>query len=261
MRGALYLGQQTAIFAVAQMRAVHTWRSWGFGWLLRLLIQVSFFTLFGGFAADVDTMRYVLVGNAVILVCLESMISVTAVVDERAAGTLPLLAIAPTSHVPVYLGRGLHWLASGMVSSLVAWGVLPLVLGVPLPWPQALVAVPVILLVGVTSYCYGCFLSALAMRRPGLEWIILNLGYLPIMAFCGVNVPISFWPAGIRLGTEFFPVTHGLSAIRAILAGEPAAAAIGLELLVGAGWLGVAVVAINRVVAKGRTDGSLEFGN
>lgn len=260
---ALRIMKQTAIFAVAQMRAIHTWRTWLFGWLARLLTQVTFFALIGNFVGDTDTMRYILIGNAVVLVCLESMIAVTSMVDERSAGTLPLLMVAPTSHVPIYLGRGVHWLASGLASSLIAWFLLPPLLGVPLPWPQALYAVPLIVVVGLASYCYACFLSALTVRWMGLEWVVLNLGYLTIMTFCGVNVPVSFWPAPIELVVQVLPVTHGLEAVRTALNGgalSEVLALAGLELLVGLGWVLVAVLSIDRIVSKGRVDGSLEFG-
>jgi ABC-2 type transport system permease protein len=261
---ALRIARQAFIFAVAEMRAVHTWRTWLFGWLARLLVQVAFFALVGRYVADRQTMQYVLVGNVVAITCLESMIVVLTMVQERAGGTLPLLAMAPTSHVPIYLSRGLHWLVSGMVSALTGWLVLPPLLGVPLPWPQALYAIPIIPVVSLTSYCYGCFLSSFAVRWMGLTWITLNLGYLPLMTFCGVNVPVTFWPGWLQAVVNVLPLTHGLGAIRTILAGGPASQvlhAIGWEVLVGAGWLALACVSINQVVARGRVTGSLEFGS
>ena len=255
--------RQTAIFSFAEMRATHTWRTWAFAWLLRLLLQASFFALVGGFVGDRATLQYVLIGNAVVLCCLESMIVVLQMASERADGTLPLLAMAPTSHVPIYLGRGAHWLVSGMASSLIAWLVLPPVLGVGLPWPQAAAAMPIILVIAISSYCYGCFLASLAVRWMGMSWILLNLGYLPIMAFCGVNVPSSYWWPPIQFVTDLLPVTHGLRAVRDTLAGAPVGSILGqvlLEIAVGAGWLVVASLSIRRVVRRGIATGSLEFG-
>ncbi|MGW1060757.1 ABC transporter permease [Micromonospora rubida] len=262
--GWLRLGYQSLLFSIAEMRTVHTWRTWLFGWVARLLTQVTFFALIGKFVANDATMQFVLVGNIVALCCLESMIVVLTMAGERRLGTLPLLAIAPTSHVPVYLGRGLHWLASGIASSVIGWLVLPPLLGVPLPWPEALPAVAIILLVAVSCYCYGCFLAGLAVRYRSLQVIVLNLGYLPIMAFCGVNVPISFWPGWLQPVLHLFPLTNGLQAIRAVLAGGAWSEVwprLALEALVGIGWFALATVSINRVVTKGRADGSLEFGS
>lgn len=264
MSSALRIAYQTAIFAIADMRAVHSWRTWTFGWFARLVTQVIFFAMIGRFVGDAATMQYVLVGNVVVLVCLESMIVVLSMVDERSAGTLPLLMVAPTSHVPIYFGRGVHWLASGMASSLISWSVLPPLLGVPLPWPNGLYAAPMILVVGISSYCYACFLASFAIRWPGLEWIFLNLGYLPIMAFCGINVPMSFWPGWLAAAVHAFPVTNGLLAIRATLLVDrgvlPVVGSLAAEVLVGACWALLAAFSIRRVAVRGRMDGSLEFG-
>jgi ABC-2 type transport system permease protein len=261
---AVELMRESAAFAIAEMRATHTLKTYLFGWLLRLVLQAIFFALVAGYVGTRASLRYSLVGNAVVLGCLESMIVVLMMVQERATGALPLLAASPTSHVPVYLGRGLHWLASGVLSSLTAFVVLPFALGVPLPWPRAALALPVIVVVCLTSYCYGCLLGTLALRYMGVTWLLLNLGYLPAMAFCGVNVPLSFWPAPLHALAEILPVTHGLLAVRGVLAGAPAGTVAGqlaLELAVGGGWLAMASVAIGWVVRRGIATGSLEFGS
>lgn len=264
MSTALRIIGRIAVLDLAEIRAVYTWRTWTFGWLLRLLCQAAFFTLIGRFVGSAEVMRYVLVGNAVALVCLESTIVVISLSGERRGGTLPLLAMAPVSHVPIYLGRGLHWVASGMASSLIAWLILPPVLGVPLPWPRAAYAMPIFLAVAVSSYGYGCVLGSVALRLPGLQWLLLNIGYLSVMAFCGVNVPTSFWPTGVRIATSLMPLTHGLAAIRLVLASAPPwriLSSVGMELAVAAGWFTVAILLVDRLVSAGRKNGSLEFAS
>jgi ABC-2 type transport system permease protein len=253
---------QTLMLDVAEVRAIYTWRTWIFGWLLRLLCQATFFALIGRYVGSPGEMRYVLVGNVVVLLCLEAAIVVLSMAGERRSGTLPLLAVAPASHLPIYLGRGLHWLVTGLTSTTVAWLVLPPLLGVPLPWPRAAYALPLFLVVGLSSYGYACVLAALALRWPGLQWLILNLGYLVVMAFGGVNVPRSFWPFWLRALTEVLPVSHGLTAVRGVLAGVPAGNVLGsaaLELLVAAGWFAVAAFSIDRLVTAGRRNGTLEL--
>ncbi|MFI2754521.1 ABC transporter permease [Cellulomonas sp. P22] len=257
------LVRETIAFAWADMRAIHTWKTYTFGWLTRLLLQVVFFALAAGFAGRESALQYSLVGNAVALGTLEGMIIVTMMVQERMSGTLPLLAIAPTSHVPVYLGRGVQWLASGMVSSTLAFVLLPPLAGVPLPWPRAAAALPIIAVVCVASYSFGCVLASVALRHVGMTWVILNLGYLPIMAFCGVNVPSTFWPPVVRAISEVLPLTHGLRGVRGVVAGAPVGTVlvdVALEVLVGALWMAVAVLSIRRVVTRGVADGTLDLG-
>lgn len=262
MRSALRVVVETVRFDIAEVRAIYTWRTWLFGWLLRLFFQAMFFAMIGRYLGAGRQMRYVLIGNIVVLLCLEVTVVVISMGMERRSGTLPLLAIAPMSHLPLYLGRGLHWVVTGLTSTLIAWLVLPPALGVHLPWPEAGFAIPVFLAIAFSSYGFGCVLAAVALRRPGLQWLVLNLGYMSVMAFCGVNVPTGFWPIGIQLVADLLPVNHGLSAVRDILADAGPARVlpeVGLELLVGLGWFAVAALAVDRLVSAGRRDGSLEY--
>ena len=81
-------------------------------------------------------------------------------------------------------------------------------------------------------------------------------------AFCGVSVPLSFWPDSVQLIVQFLPVTHGLQAIRLVLDGASAGAVLeqaALEAAVGLGWLVVAIITMDRMANAGRADGSIEF--
>jgi ABC-2 type transport system permease protein len=262
MSQSLRILRHAAAQGLAEFRLVYTWKTWLSGWLLRLLTQVTFFALIGQLLGSQAEMRYIVVGNAVALITLEAMVVIASSAWERQQGTLPLLVAAPAGHVPVYLGRGVQWLVTGMVSSATALALLPFLLGVPLPWPRALAAFPMLALVGVTSYCLGCFLASLVLRLLALQWLVLNLGYLVPMTIGGVNVPVAFWPAWVQAVANVLPLTHGLRAIRLLLAGMPAGAVwseLVAEAAVGACWLLLAVVSLNRLAEHGRRDGSIEF--
>jgi len=245
----------------AELRAFYTWRTWFGGWLVRLLTQVTFFALLGRLINDRETIRYIAVGNAVALVSIEACVVVLSMCGERMTGTLPLIVAAPGSHLPVYLGRGVQWLCTGLVSSTTALVVVPWLLGVRLPVAKVLTAVPMLAVIGLATYCYGCFLGGVALRLMSWQWLVLNLGYLVLLTFCGVNVPIDFWPWPLHALAEIMPLTHGLAGIRAMLAGDTgrALAQLCLEAAVGAGWLSIAAVSTQRLVSRGRVDGSIEF--
>ena len=84
-----------------------------------------------------------------------------------------------------------------------------------------------------------------------------------------VNIESVEWktPPPAQVGSQvafvarFLPLTHGLIAIRDVLAGRvwPAMAQAGLEIAVGAGWLLLCLATFGRFVRHGRRDGSLEF--
>jgi ABC-2 type transport system permease protein len=254
---------QSARLGVDDFRSVYTWRSWLAGWLLRMLAQVAFFGSIGLLVGSRAEIGYLLVGNAVVLVCLEATIVVISVSVERFQGTLPLFAASPASPMLVYLGRGLHWMGTGLATSVVTLTLLPPLFGLPLSPPRVAACLPVLVVIAVSSYCYGSFLASLVARFPQFNWLALNVGYLAVMTVAGVNVPVDFWPGPVQAVANLLPVTHGLLAVRRLLDGGGLAAAapqVGAELLVGAGWLVASWLSYRRFFRRSRVTGSFDVG-
>lgn len=253
---------RSAVLALAEFGAMYTWRTWLFGWLLRVLAQVGFFALIGRLLDDPEAVAYLLVGQAVMIAVIEALLVVPSTTWERRAGTLPLLVAAPANPALVFLGRSVQWLASGVASATVALFTMSAVFGVALPWPRALLAVPLIAVVAASTYCFGTVLAAVVLRFMETRNVVLNVAYLTLMAVCGVGVPTAFWPRWIEVAAQGLPLTHGLLAIRALLDGADASviwAGAGREMLVGAVWLAVSLLAFRHLAESGRRDGSIEF--
>jgi ABC-2 type transport system permease protein len=244
----------------AELRAWFTWRTWVFGWLLRLLAQTLFYGLMGKLVHSDEQMQYVVIGNAVAVTVIEASLVILSVCEERTTGTLPLVAAAPGSVVAVYVGRGLQWLCTGFASSAAAFLLVPLVLGVAPDYPRALLYFPLVAVIGLSAYCYGCFLAGIAVRARRWQWLLLNLSYLVPMAVCGVNTPVGYWPRPVQWLAQILPPTHGLAAVRAALDGGGAVEILGhlaLEAAVGAGWFCLMLLSFRRLVSSGRKDGSI----
>jgi len=79
------------------------------------------------------------------------------------------------------------------------------------------------------------------------------------MVFAGVVAPISAFGDTGELIARFLPLTNGLLAIRATLAGEPWLGYAALELGVGAAWAVVAVALIQLQAHRARARGSDEL--
>ncbi|MEJ2854969.1 MULTISPECIES: ABC transporter permease [unclassified Saccharothrix] len=243
-------------------RGFHTWRTWTFGWLSRLLIQACFYALVGRMLGSQEQVDYLLIGNLVAIMAIDATVVILLTVGERQAGTLALMVAAPATHLTAYLGKGLVNLGSGVAASTIAFLALPPLFGVALPWPWAGFVPLMILVVGLSCYCYGTCVAAFVLGFPSARWVALNLSYLVIMTFSGVNVPTSFWPDWVHALTSVLPMTHGLAAIRSFVAGGPlpgVLADLALELGVGALWITVAALGFERMVRRGRRDGTIEF--
>jgi ABC-2 type transport system permease protein len=241
--------------------AIYTWRSWLAGWFLRVVAQVLFFSLIGRLLGSDEQMYYLLVGNAVMLAAMQGIIALNLVTNERDTGTLPLLAASPTSAVLVFAARGAYLILDGLVSSLGALLVAGALVGLPLPWPRCLIVAPLTLLVAASTFAFGTVLAGLLIRIRQINAIVSNVTITVFMTVCGVNVPLTRLPTPVAAGARLLPLTHGLAAVRAVLAGRSGTALVqaGWEATVGAGWLVVAVLTFGTFVRHGRRDGSLDF--
>ncbi|MGC4761784.1 ABC transporter permease [Micromonospora sp. DT46] len=253
---------RSAAIGFAELPTTYTVRSWLGGWVVRLTFQVVFFTLLGQLAGSTATAQYVLLGNVVALVAVDAMYVATTAATELYQNTFPMVVASPTNMGLVYLGRGLHWACSGVASACLVFVGTSLVFPVPWHWWMVLPTVPLLALVGLSTYLYACVAAALALRHAKFRTVFANLGFLLLATFCGVNVPISFWPAPVSLIAELLPLTHGLSAVRAAVAGDPLSIVLTEALAeagVAVGWAVLVLLLFERLAARGRRDGSLNF--
>jgi ABC-2 type transport system permease protein len=265
VRNTLTVLRYAAATGFADFGVMFTWRTWTLGWLSRVLCQVAFFAMIGRLLDSPDVVRYLLIGNAVLIAVVESAFVVASTTWERRAGTLPLLIAAPTSPVVVFCGRSVQWLASGTASASIALLVLAPVFGISLPMPQALLAVPLIGLVSVSAYCFGLVLAGVVLRAMELRNVVGNVIWMGIALLAGVQVPVTFWPGWAQAVSQVLPATtHGLAAIRDLLGSGPlgpVAVRALLELAVALGWLSVAALTFRHLAEQGRRNGAIEFAD
>ncbi|MGW7547282.1 ABC transporter permease [Streptomyces sp. NPDC054770] len=260
---ALTLLRHGSAIAVADLAAVYTWRTWLFGWLVRMLSQVVFFTLAGRLTGAGGDERFLVTGNALMVCAVEATMVVASSAWERSLGTLPLLVAAPARLAWTFVVRSLQWVISGTATSLVALFALGPVFGLRWTVVSACAAVPLVLLTSLGTYCVGLALAAVVADRPGLRNVVSNVAYLGMMAVCGVQVPVHYWPPPVQAVAQVLPLTHELDALRGVLDGAPPDRVLLQALLgavTGAGWLAVAVLGFGWVARRGRRTGAIEFG-
>ena len=248
---------------LADYRAIFTWRSWLSGWMVRVIAQVAFFAIIGERLGDDDKTFYLLVGNAILVAALTGVFSLNMTSAERWAGTLPLLVASPSSPVIVFSARGSYLAVDGALSALAALFIAGPVFGMDLPWPRVLAVVPLTAGVALASFCFGTFLAGIVFRFRSINSLVVLSTHVSLMAACGVNVPLSYYPEWLEWLSRVLPVTNGLLAVRGVFeeAGwETIVAAGALELVVAAGWMTIALASFNRLASRGRIDGSLDYG-
>lgn len=248
---------------VADYATIYTWRTWCLAWLSRVVCQVAFFALVGRLLHSPAEVRFLLVGNAVAMAALESFFVCASTVWERHTGTLPLLVASPTSIMVAFGGRSVFWMGSGISTASISLFLLAPLFGVHLP-ATAPFAIPLIAAIAFASYCCALVLAGLVLRAMELRNVAGNVGFLVLTIICGVQVRADYWPRWLQAVADLLPVRHGLAAIRLLLDGGPARAIARegvLELVVGLGWLAVAVSTFARLAEHGRRTGAIEFGS
>lgn len=248
---------------IADYRAIFGWKAWLTGWLVRVVAQVAFFAFIGERLGDEETTYYLLVGNSLLIAAQVGVFSLNMTSAERWAGTLSLLVASPSSPVVVFAARGSYLAIDGALSALSALFIAGPLFGMDLPWPEVLAVVPLTMVVALASYGFGTFLAGIVFRYRSINSLVVVTTYVTLMAACGVNVPLSYYPKPLAILSHFLPLTNGLLGIREVLAGGTAEAVVGhaaLEAAVGGGWMALALLSFNRLASRGRRDGSLDFG-
>lgn len=245
--------------AAADLRTIYTPTTWLLGWVGRMAAQTLFFAIIGFVLDDRDALLRLFVGQAVFACASEVMFAVQSTSWERNAGTLPLLVSSPGGVWPVFVGRSLQWIASGVATaSIVLFAIGPL-LGVRWTFASAATALVGLLVTACASYALSLVLGAWVLRIRAWRNIVANIANGVLMATAGVTVPASFWPAPVEALVGLVPLTHGLAFIRGAIAGTPdwmrLAACAGL----GLAWLVAACVLFERLAERGRIDGSITF--
>jgi ABC-2 type transport system permease protein len=235
-------------------------RSWFFGWMLRILTNAFAWVLVGRMLGSLEKQDYLLVGNAMAVGAAAALWASNASGWSRYDGTHALMVVAPSSLAPAVLGRTSIWLLNGVATSLTAFVVLMLAFDYRPPL-QIAFAPALIVLVCASSFCFALVMGALVGRHTRFRNLVLDVSGTLLMAFCGVSVPLSFWPLPIQALAQVLPLTHGLAATRGLLAGAPIRVVLGevvLEAALGAGWLVIALALMDRMAERGRSDGSIE---
>lgn len=253
----------TAHHSLAELLSRYPPRIYLMSWVPRVLTQVAFFAVLVTFVAGPDKLLYALVGNAAYILAASIINGVTASVTwEKRAGTLALLVASPTNPLLVFTGRNVGMAVHGLMNGLVGMYVVAPLLGVPITIVQALMIFPALIAVGLGSYGLGVLMGSFALYARGYQNVMSNFAMLVMLVLCGVNYPVAALPDGFQWLAQALPLTHGLAAIRNIMAGAPftdALPLLALEVAIGAAYALLAQLIIGNLIYKARHAGTIDY--
>ncbi|HLF78410.1 MAG TPA: ABC transporter permease [Dehalococcoidia bacterium] len=238
------------------------WRFWVITWGARVTAEATFYSLLGRLLDSPDLLRFLVIGNMIAVGSTSAFWATAFFTSDRWDGTYPMLVAAPSSILPPMVGRTSVWLVNGVASSLLAFVILGVVFDIAFPLKAALLAVPVVLLTIASAYSAALLLGGIMTPFPQAQSFVRTNVTTLITAFSGVSVPITFWPGSIETIAQVLPLTHGLRAIRALAEQGSTTLVlneIGLQFLVGLGWLALALLLTDRIADHGRANGTIDL--
>jgi ABC-type multidrug transport system permease subunit len=224
----------------------------------RFLLQTLFFTVLGNVVAGPGQRGFAFVGGLAIALAGANVVNVANVpVADKQYATFWRIRSGRLSPAIVFLSRSAPYPVAGfailladaaLVGPLTGLGQLTVRL-LPLAWVYALIS--------VTTTAAGLAAASLSIGRHADILVTNLLAYLVILGSGGFLPPGRIgWVDGLG---SVLPVTHGLAAIRAALAGRPWGSQIALELLVGLCWTAVAAATISLQARRARRLGNDDY--
>lgn len=230
-----------------------------FGWLspaifvpALLVAPICQMLLFAyiGRGAGLESDSFFVIGNALQFSAVPCLFAVTnTVVGERLEGTLGLLLASPAPRLALIVGRSLPIIANGVFVSMFALLVGATIFDVGLSASQ--LGPIAVAAASVTFSCTGLGLLNAAVALQFRDTAVLSNILFGILLLCsGANVPPAYLPGALSVLGQALPLTHGLTAARAVAAGgRPADVMPQLltELGVGIAY-GIAGAAVLRLI-------------
>lgn len=186
------------------------------------LMQIVFFAFVvqvgGGGASEI---AFTALGNAVATVTYSSVFAVCQTTDsEKQLGTMEHLLVTPANRLALHFGRGLVPILISLATVTVGIAYAVFLFGVHLA-PSSVPSLAVsVTLTAFAMVGFGLLLGGVALYLR--TSIILGNIFLFIgLLLSGVNFPVSQLPPVLQWIGYGFPLTWGLAAVRASVAGDP----------------------------------------
>ncbi len=250
--------------AIFSFKAQFNWLNPAMWLTMKFVISISqmaFFVFLGLYIRGPSVIPYIAIGNAVQAVAWNTVFSVITITgSDKWQGTLPLMLATPAPRLPIFVGRAMMHVLDGMLSVAISFFFAVFLFGVDFGQVNALALVISILMTSITMAGFGLLVGGLAFyfRDP---MVFANIFTYILLIFCGVNFPVSSLPSWSQPIAYIFPLTYGLDAARASIAGSglmEIAGTLGNQLVLGIISIGIGYLFFRSFEKTARKTGRLE---
>lgn len=191
-----------------------------------------------GAAAGTNYVEYFYPGTIALVLLFTAIFSTISTVEDRNAGFLQGVLVAPVPRWAITLGQALGGTTLAVVQGIIFLLLAPIA-GIPLSVGAILSCIGVMLIVALSLTSLGLIIAWRMESTQGFH-AIMNLILIPIWLLSGAFFPATGAPAPLRWLMILNPLTYGMAALRRCLyLSHPAAAGAVPALLPS---LGISVV-------------------
>jgi ABC-2 type transport system permease protein len=185
--------------------------------LFWLVIGSGFGTSFrsGGSGESQHYLDYFYPGALIMIVLFTSIFTMMSVIEDRKAGFLLSVLVAPVSRSAIVLGKVLGGTTLATIQGLIFLVFAPLV-GVHIGFGSFLLVALTVFLVSFALTALG-FAIAWPMDSNQAFHAMINLFLIPLWLLSGAMFPLSGASGWLRVLMEINPLTYGVEALRDLL--------------------------------------------
>jgi ABC-2 type transport system permease protein len=194
-------------------------------WLVQLvtvsITQMAFFVFITQYAGNPSiSIEQVALGNALQAITFSTVFAICSIPgNEKHSGTLSFIMTTPTRIFSVIVGQSLFQIVTGMMTVGLSLGFAAAFFGVNFVSVNILAVVCVIAVTAYAMAGFGLMLSSLGMYLRSSTLLASLFLYVGLI-FCGVNFPISQLPEYLQPISLALPLTYGVNALKASVAGS-----------------------------------------
>lgn len=221
-------------------------------------VQLIWFVYLGRYLGT-HPPAYYAVGNALDACATAGLFApAMSVQNERVGGTLTPVLASPANRGVMFAGRLVPAVLFGFLTTAVMLALGVVWAGVEIP-AAAVPAVLAAMLVTATSCsAFGLVIGAVGLRTREATFMA-NFAMYAMLLLCGINLPLSRLPIGLRVLGEVLPMTQSIEAARRALAGTSGVAGLlGWELLKAAVLLLLALALLRLFERAARAGATLD---
>jgi ABC-2 type transport system permease protein len=165
-----------------------------------------------GMPAGVNAVEYLFPGTIVFVVLLTAIVGTFSLIEDRRAGFLQGVLVAPVPRASIVAGKVLGGATMAVVQGAVLLPLAPVV-GIAVTVAGLGAAVLALVLLAVALGSLGFILAWRMESIQGFHGIV-NLVLMPMWFLSGAIFPLAGAAGGLRLLMRLDPVTYGLAAFR-----------------------------------------------